>query len=151
MWGIWLIIAGFSFIIEMLTVGFLVFWFGIGALITMLVSFITDNLLIQTAVFIISSTLLILCTKPLLKRYVDKETIPTNVDSLIGKKGIVTKEINTTLSQGLVKINGDTWSAKTEDENETIEKGTEVEILKIDGVKVVVRKVPKLVTNSKVI
>ena len=51
MWYIWLIIAGICFVIEMITVGFFVFWFGIGALITMLVSLICPgNLWLQSIV-----------------------------------------------------------------------------------------------------
>ena len=65
MWHIWLIIAGFFFIAEMITVGFFVFWFGIGALIAMLVSFICPgNIALQSAVFVISSTLLIFPSRP---------------------------------------------------------------------------------------
>ena len=58
MWQIWLIIAGICLIAEIFTVGFLIFWFSIGALITMVVSFFTSNIIIQTAVFIIASTIL---------------------------------------------------------------------------------------------
>ncbi len=141
MWGMWLLIAGFSFIIEMITVGFLVFWLGIGALLAMVVSFFTDNLIIQTAVFVISSILLIFLTKPLVKKYIDKPTIPTNVEKMLGKKGIVTKTINNTLGEGLVKVGGEVWSAKAENSNEIIEKGTDIEVLKIDGVKAIVKKV----------
>ena len=68
MWHIWLIIAGVCFVIEMMTVGFLVFWFGVGALLTMLVSLIVDNIILQTCIFIVSSTLLIFLTKPLVKK-----------------------------------------------------------------------------------
>ena len=64
MWQFWLIASGIFFVIEMITVGFLVFWLGIAALITMVVSFFTDSLIIQTAVFVISSILLIFLTKP---------------------------------------------------------------------------------------
>ena len=67
MWHFWLIAAGACFVLEIITVGFLMFWFGIGALIAMLVSLIVDNIIIQITVFIISSTLLLLFTKPLLR------------------------------------------------------------------------------------
>ena len=55
MWQIWLIISGVCLIIEIMTVGFLIFWLAIGALFAMIVSFFTNSLLIQTAVFVISS------------------------------------------------------------------------------------------------
>ena len=63
MWQIWLIAAGVFLVLEIFTVGFLVFWLGIGCLLAMLVSFVTDSIIIQTAVFVISSGLLIFATK----------------------------------------------------------------------------------------
>lgn len=137
MWYLWLIAAGIFFIIEIATIGFLIFWLGIGALFAMVASFFTDNLLIQTTVFVISSSVLIPLTKPIVNKYFDDgKTIATNAYSLIGKVGIVTTEINTLNSTGQVKVNGEIWSAKAD---EDIKQGTEVEILKIDGVKLIVK------------
>ncbi len=137
MWQLWLIVAGIFFIGEIITVGFLIFWLGIGALLAMLVSFFTDNILIQTAVFVVSSTLFILFTKDFVNKYVSKKTIPTNTASLIGKRAKVTKEISPVDSTGLVKIGGDTWSAVSEDGTQ-IKQNTEVEIKGIQGVKLIV-------------
>ena len=138
MWHIWLIIAGVCFVIEMMTAGFLVFWFGVGALLTMIVSLIVDNIILQTCIFIISSTLLIFLTKPLVQKlYKSNKKVETNVYSIIGKKGIVTQDINETHGVGQIKVAGEVWSAKTTD-GSTIEKGTQIEIIKIDGVKAVV-------------
>ena len=140
MWSFWLIVAGLFFIIEMATVGFLIFWLGIGALLAMVTSFITDNIIIQSSVFVISSGLLIFLTKPFVNKYINKKTIPTNAYALIGKKGIVTKDINNIEGVGQIKVNGETWSAKSTKENTIIKKGTEVEIEKIDGVKALVKE-----------
>ena len=63
MWQVWLIIAGLFFVGEIATVGFLIFWFGIGALIAMIVSFFTSNIIIQTTIFVISSTIICWCKK----------------------------------------------------------------------------------------
>lgn len=140
MWQFWLIAAGVFFVAEILTAGFLVFWLGIAALIAMCVSFFVSDLLIQSIVFIVSSVILILATKPLIKKFVHNNTeIKTNVFSIIGKKAIVTKDINSINGTGLIKVNGETWSAESEDYSD-IEKGTEVKIVKIDGVKAVVNK-----------
>ena len=132
MWYIWLILSGIFMIAEIITVGFLIFWLGIGALIAMLVSFITDNVIIQTAVFVISSTLLIFCTRPFVKKLTKKDKdVVTNAFAIVGKKALVIKDINPTLGSGQV------WSAKCEDDT-IIAQGTEVYILKIEGVKAVV-------------
>ena len=55
MWYYWLILAGMFFVIETITVGFMIFWFSIGALIAMLVSFFTSNVILQSSIFLISS------------------------------------------------------------------------------------------------
>lgn len=140
MWHIWLIIAGLFFIGEIATVGFLIFWFGIGALIAMIVSIFTSNIIVQTSVFLISSTILIFATKPLVKKFIDVKKTNTNAFSIVGKKALVIKEINPIKSEGLVKINGETWSAESED-NGIISEGSEVEILEIKGVKAIVKAI----------
>ena len=137
MWYIWLILAGVFVIGEVLTSGFLIFWFGLAALIAMAVSFVTDNIIIQTTVFLISSVILILATKPLVKKFAKVETTKTNAFSLIDKRGIVTKDISSINSTGQVKVEGELWSASGENDVE-ISKGTEVKIKEIKGVKLIV-------------
>lgn len=137
MWQIWLIIAGLFFIGEIITVGFLIFWFGVGALLAMVVSFFTSNIIIQTSVFVISSAILLFTTKPFVKKFVDVKPTKTNAYSIIGKKALVIKEINSH-SVGQIKIKGEVWSAEAEND-ETIEEGSEVEIVQIKGVKAIVK------------
>lgn len=134
MWIFWLIVAGIFFIGEMITTGFLIFWLGIGAVLALAVSFLTANLFIQTAVFVISSIILILATKPLTDKFSKKDPVPTNVYTLKGKKGIVIEEINPTDGKGQIKVGGEVWSALC-DENIVIPKDSEVEIVRIQGVK----------------
>lgn len=145
MWQFWLIVAGLFFVGEIFTLGFLIFWFGIGALFAMIVSFFTTNIIIQTTVFLITSTIFILATKPLVKKFVDVKKTNTNVFSIIGKKALVIKDIDPIHSSGQIKLNGEVWSAETEND-EIIKKGSEVEVLKINGVKAIV----KLVNSEKV-
>ena len=138
MWYVWLILAGIFLVVEIITVGFLVFWLALGALCAMLTSFITDNVIIQTAVFVITSTLFILCTRPFVKKITKKDkTVVTNAFAIIGKKALVIEDINPTLGIGQIKVDGQVWSAKTVDDT-IIAKGQEVTISKIDGVKAVV-------------
>ena len=148
MWQFWLIVSGICFVLEMATVGFLVFWFGIGALFALITSLITDNIIIQTTVFILSSTLLLFLTKPFVKKLTNKDKIQTNAYSIIGKTGIVTREINSKKGIGQIKVESEIWSAKTEVDNDIIiPEGTEVEIIDLDGVKAVVK--PAVVEVTK--
>ena len=138
MWQIWLIASGIFFICEIITVGFLVFWLGVGALIAMIVSLFTSNIIVQMSVFVISSGLLIFATRPLVNKISKKDVVPTNVYSLIGKKAIVTEEINWVTGKGLIKFEGEVWSAKSK-EQINIPAGSEVEIVSIEGVKAFVK------------
>ena len=140
MWKLWLIIAGLFFIGEIATVGFLIFWFGIGALIAMIVSLFTTNIIVQTTVFLVSSTILIFATKPFVKKFADVKKTNTNVYSIIGKKALVIKTIDPIHSIGQIKLNGEVWTAESKN-NEIIEEGLEVEVLEIKGVKAIVKPV----------
>lgn len=143
MWKFWLIVAGICFVIESFTIGFLVFWFGIGALAALVASLFISNIWIQSLIFIIVSSLLLIFTKPLVKKFVkEKDIIPTNVYSIIGKEGIVVESIDTINGVGKVKVNGELWSSTS---LENIEKGTKVKVLKVNGVKL---EVEKLFSNS---
>ncbi len=139
MWQAWVIIAGFCFIIEIATVGFLVFWFGIGALIAMIVSLFTTNIAIQMAAFVVSSTILIFFTRKFANKISkNDENIKTNAYSIIGKKALVTKDIDPISGEGQVKIGTEIWSAKSANDIK-IEHGTEVEVIEISGVKAIVK------------
>ena len=137
MWYVWLILAGIFVIGEVLTSGFLIFWFSLGSLIAMVVSFFIPDVIVQTTVFLISSVVLILATKPLVKKFANIDTVKTNAQSIIGKKGLVTKDINSIKATGQVKIDGELWSAVGLNDMD-ISKGTEVKVIEIKGVKVIV-------------
>lgn len=137
MWQIWLIIAILFFILEMMGPGFLLFWVGVGALIAMVVSIFIDNLTIQIAIFTISSTALLFCTRPFVKKFTKSDTTTTNANSIIGKKGIVVKEINSLKGTGQIKVDGEIWSAKCSGEG-IIKEGSEITVLRINGVKAIV-------------
>lgn len=86
MWQIWLILAGIFLIIEIINFGFLIFWFSIGALIAMVVSLFVDNVILQTTIFLITSTVLLFLTKPLVNKVLPKDKqIKTNAYSIEGK------------------------------------------------------------------
>lgn len=141
-WQIWLIIAGVCFILEIATVGFLVFWFGVAALITCLISLFVPSIIAQTVIFIILSIILILLSRPFAKKIGRKDNVVTNSNAIIGKEAIVIKEIDgKTGKVGQVKVLGDTWSAICEDSNIVIPVDSTVKVSKIDGVKLIVEPI----------
>jgi membrane protein implicated in regulation of membrane protease activity len=136
MWKLWVAFAGIFLIIESLTTGFLVFWFSIGSVLAMIISFFTKNIIIQTSTFLISSTILIFATRKFCSLF-QKDDKPNTVNSMTGKIGKVTVDIIPIDGTGQVKIGGETWSAISEDSSKIL-KDTEIIVKKIDGVKVVV-------------
>ena len=143
MWQFWLIAAGFFVVLEIATMGFLVFWFAIGALAALVISFVTDSILIQALVFLVVSTLLLFATKPLVNKFLPNDSlVKTNSYSVEGKIGKVVIDIEPIEGKGQVKVSGETWSAKSADET-YIPKDTEVIVEKIEGVKVIVKPLNK--------
>ena len=139
MWQFWLLLAGICVIIESFTLGFFVFWFAIGALFALIVSLFTTNIIIQSVVFVVTSTLLLLLTKPLIKSFVKMpKAKATNVYGLINKEGIVLENIDSLNSTGKVKVNGELWSAVSDT---NIPKDSKIKVLSIDGVKLKVQKI----------
>lgn len=136
---IWLVVAILFAVAELMTTTLTLIWFSIGAVILIFLSSIIDSILIQIAIFaIISTVMLIIATQKFIKQ--DKNyKYDTNLQAIINKKGIV-KETIYPNQVGIVIIEGESWSAISYD-NGKIDKGSMVKILKIEGVKVVVKKI----------
>ena len=113
MWAIWLIASGIFFLGEIFTISFLLFWPGVGAFLAFLTSLIVpENLLVQIVVFVASTILMIIFTKPLInKLFKNKDNTSMNNSAVLGKKGIVIKKMDKDNPVGQVKVNGELWSA----------------------------------------
>lgn len=135
--SIWLVIFIVLVIIELLTINLVTIWFAIAAVFALLVDIITRNTMLEIIVFILSSFLLLLLTKPLIKKIKVKKVEATNLDMVINKIGIVTEDINQD-KIGEVKVLGKRWSAYS---NTELKKDEKVKILSIDGVKLKVEKI----------
>ena len=134
---IWMIIAiGFA-LAEGFTLGLTFIWFAGGALLAMLTSFLGLPLIVQVFAFIIGSSVMLIYTRPAAQKIFKIGATKTNVSSLIGKEGIVIKELKP-FTMGQVKVKGQIWSAKPDgDYDIPIDKT--VEVVKIEGVKLIVK------------
>ena len=131
----WLGIFVVLLIIEVVTTGLVTIWFALGALAAFITSLITDSVIIQTVVFFVVSILTLIFTRPILNKYINPNIQDLNLN-LKGKTGLVTEDIED-LKPGEVKVEGKYWTAKSK---ENIKKGSKVEILSIEGVKLIVKK-----------
>ena len=133
----WMIIFLVLLFIELVTVNLVSIWFAVGAFAAFLVTYITDMVTIQIAVFIVVSSISLILTKKIVKKIKGGKVEATNLDRVIGKIGVVTEEI-TKLEPGEVKVDGKKWSAVS---TKKISEGSKVEILSIDGVKLNVKEI----------
>ena len=123
-------------VIELATVNLVTIWFAVGSLITLFVSLYVESEIMQIIIFIIASLVSLIITKPIASKLKIRNIEPTNSDRYVGKKGEVTKKI-TPKEKGEVKVLGTIWTAVSD---ETLEVGEEIEVKKIDGVKLIVEK-----------
>jgi len=136
---VWLVVAIIFFIGEMFTEGFFLLWFGVGALVAAIGAFlgITDEIT-QWALFLIISAALVLLTRPFAKRITKKAPREAVVDALIGKRAKVIEAIDPETNKGRVRVKKDVWRA---DADEIIPEGEEVEVIKVEGTHVIVKKI----------
>lgn len=136
---IWIAVLVSAIVCETLTSDFVSIWFFPAALISMVLSIFDVPVWIQILCFVVVGLLLVIATRPLCKKFLDSKREKTNVDSLIGKICIVTEEISNINEVGEVRVGGLCWSARAEDANRIISVGEQVEIVSIQGVKVIVK------------
>ena len=136
---IWLALLVLFIITEIATVQLTTIWFAGGALVAMLLAaFGVKNVFAQVLIFLAVSFILLIATRPLVKKHINKKSQPTNADRCIGQKAVVTEEINNLLGKGAAKINGIEWTARSES-GTVISPDTTVTVVNIDGVKLIVR------------
>ena len=124
-------------IIEAFTLGLTTIWLAMAALVMVFLSFLPIPLVVQILIFLAISAVLLFYTRPLAIKKFKTGKVKTNVDSLVGKHALVTKQISE-FDKGEVKLNGLYWSARSDD-GSTITEGTKCEVMRIEGVKAIVR------------
>lgn len=135
---LWLAIAIVFAIGELMTPTLTLIWFSIGAIIVMFLSSIIKSILIQVIIFaVISTVMLIIATKKFVKEDKDYK-YNTNLQAIINKKALV-KETIPKNKTGIVVLEGEEWTAISNGEDD-INKDEVVNIIKIEGVKLVVEK-----------
>ena len=138
----WFIVAIIFGVGELMTTSLTLIWFSIGALLVMFLSIFIESILWQVIIFaVVSIILLVIATKYLVDR--DKNVkYNTNLQGIISQKGIVVQDIEP-YEVGVVKLNGEEWSAISKDKVK-IKKGSIVEVVQIEGVKLIVKEVSNI-------
>ena len=139
----WLVAFVILIGIEAATMALTTIWFAGGAVFAFFGGVLEFSVQTQLVVFLIVSFVLLLFTRPLAIRFVNRETVKTNVDGLIGRKAKVIKKIDNNEPSGAAVIDGQEWTARSADEAVTIPVGTHVVIKEVRGVKLIVEMIPE--------
>ena len=135
----WIAVLVLAIVIEAATSDFVAIWFMPAAVISLILSLFNVQIWIQILCFVVIGLTLVIATRPLCRKLLRGKRERTNAESLIGKSCLVTEEICNIKEQGEVKVNGLCWAARSEDPYRVIPVGELVEIVEIQGVKLIVK------------
>ncbi len=145
-WILWILLGVILIIAEIFTLGFVLFWFGIGAFAAALAGFLGFGMVVQIIVFAAVSTVLTVMSRTILVNYfsqTDENAFKTGIDSLPGQIGTVTSASKGTLQEGAVKVYGSTWTAFPMDGETNLIEGEKVEVVSVRGSSIYVRRAEK--------
>jgi membrane protein implicated in regulation of membrane protease activity len=145
-WILWLVLGVALIIAELFTLGFVLLWFGIGAIAAALVGMLGGGFLLQFLVFAIVSIALTAMSRTIFARYLPHAEGPamkSGVDSLPGQIGTVTAGSKGALQEGAVKVFGSTWTAYPIDSDDILIEGEKVEVVEVKGSSIYVKRVVK--------
>lgn len=138
MWIIWLVIFVLALLIEAIGPEIVSIWFAGGALVSLIISFIPGvDWWVQLIVFaVVSAALLVFC-RPFLAKALKRDTVNLNVDTMVGKKGVIVTGVEET-KYGEVEIDGVIWSAMPTKDGMVIAKDSLVKVMAVSGNKLIV-------------
>src|SRR5712691_9559063 len=145
-WILWCILGAILIVAEVFTTGFVLLWFGIGALAAAFAGIVGINsLALQFVIFALVSVGLTLASRTIFVNYFSRErtgdSLRTGVDSLPGKIGTVVSSSRGALQEGAVKVFGSTWTAYPAEGESPLEAGERVRVESVQGASIYVRRI----------
>lgn len=138
--ALWLAAMVVLLIIEGAVPGLVSIWFALGALAALLAAILHAPVWLQVTWFVVVSVVSLILTRPLARKYVNSKTQPTNADMLIGSDCVVREKIDNLRGTGAVLAQGKEWTARMENGEASAEAGEIVQVVRIEGVKLIVKK-----------
>ena len=131
-WAWWLVIAAALAGGEILTMGFFLGPIALAAVLATLVAVVGGSVGLQIAAFVAGSVASLAIVRPIARRHMHTPpAIRTGTAALIGERALVIEQVDQ--DSGRIKLAGEVWTARTYDEDDVIEPGVRVQVLKIDG------------------
>ena len=137
--AVWLILIITFIVVEGAVPGLVSIWFAFGSLAALIATFAGAPTWLQIVWFFVVSLAALALTRPLAKKYLNSKVQATNADMIIGKECVVSEKIDNVMGTGTVNVDGKVWTARMDDQNMIAQAGERVTILRIEGVKVIVK------------
>ncbi len=134
---LWLVALIVFAVVEISTVLLVAVWFCFGSLGALIASLLRLEFVWQITIFLIISIILIIFTRPFVKKFLMPNIVKTNYDRIIGMECVVLEDIENMQNKGSVKVSGQVWTARSKD-GSIIKAGEVVKIIEISGVKLIV-------------
>jgi len=148
-WILWLLLGVVLIVAEIFTLGFVLFWFGIGALAAAFAGYLGLGIFWQFLIFAVVSIALTVMSRTIFSHHLPlgPGDVKTNIDTLPGKIGTVTIASLGTMDEGEVKVYGSIWKAFPADGESPLMVGEKVEVVRVEGATLYVQKVKKELTG----
>ncbi|MGD9628631.1 MAG: NfeD family protein [Pyrinomonadaceae bacterium] len=143
-WVMWVILGVALIVAETFTFGFVLLWFGVGALAAAVAGVLGIGFLGQFLIFAAISIALTAASRTIFSNFLSKQdenSVKIGVDSLPGQIGTVTIASKGALGEGAVKVYGSTWTAFPVDGASELNEGEKVEVVSVKGSSIYVRPV----------
>ena len=146
LWVLWFILGAILIVAEIFTAGFVLLWFGVGALAAAFAALVgVESLALQFLIFATVSIGLTAASRTIFVNYFSHEkpedALKSGVDSLPGKIGTVVSSSRGALQEGAVKVYGSTWTAYPAAGEDPLEAGERVVVESIQGASIYVRRI----------
>jgi len=146
LWIFWAILGAVLVVAEVFTTGFVLLWFGVGALAAGLAGLLgVHSIILQFLIFAIVSISLTAASRTIFVNYFSREKsggdLKSGVESLPGKIGTVVSSSRGSMHEGAVKVFGSTWTAYPAEGEEPLEAGDRVEVTRVQGASIYVRRI----------
>lgn len=145
-WVLWCILGAILIVAEIFTSGFVLLWFGVGALAAAFAGLLgVDSLFIQFMIFSVVSVGLTAASRTIFINYFSREStgqsLRSGVEALPGKIGTVVSSSKGALNEGAVKVFGSTWTAYPAPGEPPLEAGERVCVESIEGASIYVKRI----------
>lgn len=140
--SVWLVVAVVSLIVELCTVGLVSIWITGGAIVAMILNICGAHWGVQLGAFFVVTAVLLIATRPFAKKYINNgKRSKSNYEELIGKEVRVVEKIENRFDKGKAIYNGMEWTARSIEEDEVFEENELVKVERIEGVKLIVKRI----------